>query len=75
MDCSGFMIWTGLLTWGPLASCVPHTGLSTSGTSGLVAVSWVRPAKDAGRVIREIPGLGCGLNGTEQSCIFRGECR
>lgn len=58
-----------------LRQLCPHTGLSIPGRSQLFAVSQVRPAWDAGRVIREIPGLGCGLNGTEQSYIFRGECR
>ena len=70
MDCPGLT-----LIWRPLGSCVPHTGLSIPGRSQLFAAPQVRPAWDAGSVIREIPGLGCGLNGTERSYIFRGECR
>ena len=66
MDCPGLT-----LIWRPLGSCVTHTGLSIPGRSRRVAGSHVRPAWDAGGVIREIPRLGCGLNGTERSCIFR----
>lgn len=69
-DCPGLT-----LTWRPLGSHVLHTGLSRPGTSGPVVISRVRPAWIAGTVIRTTPGLGCGLEGTEQWCIFRGECR
>ena len=61
MDCPGFT-----LTWRPLSSHVPHTGLSRPGTSGPFAISRVRPAWVAGTVIRTTPGLGSGLEGTER---------